>query len=138
MKRKVLLIILSAFLFQQYAMADEGMWLINMLDKQLSSKMKAKGFKLAPNEIYNENGGALTDAIVALDGGSCSASIISADGLLITNHHCAYGDIQAISTPDNNYLENGFWAMNMAAKLSMSNVMLFSLMICGIRSMANS
>ena len=112
MKRKVLLIILSAFLFQQYAMADEGMWLINMLDKQLSSKMKAKGLKLAPNEIYNENGGALTDAIVALDGGSCSASIISADGLLITNHHCAYGDIQAISTPDNNYLENGFWAMN--------------------------
>jgi dipeptidyl-peptidase 7. Serine peptidase. MEROPS family S46 len=74
--------------------------------------MKAKGLKLAPNEIYNENGGALTDAIVALDGGSCSASIISADGLLITNHHCAYGDIQAISTPDNNYLENGFWAMN--------------------------
>lgn len=112
MKRKVLLIILSAFLLQQYAMADEGMWLINMLDKQLSSKMKAKGLKLAPNEIYNENGGALTDAIVALDGGSCSASIISADGLLITNHHCAYGDIQAISTPDNNYLENGFWAMN--------------------------
>jgi len=112
MKRKLLLIVLSAFMLQQFAYADEGMWLINMLDKQLSSKMKSKGLKLAPNEIYNENGGALTDAIVALDGGNCSASIISPEGLLITNHHCAYGDIQAISTPDKNYLEEGFWAMN--------------------------
>jgi hypothetical protein len=88
------------------------MWLINAVDKQLAAKMKSKGLKLAPNEIYNENGGALTDAIVALDGGSCTASIISPEGLLITNHHCAYGDIQAISTPENNYLENGFWAMS--------------------------
>jgi len=111
MRKKLTLIILSLVLIQPYAFADEGMWLINLLDKQMSSKMKSKGLKLAPNEIYNENGGALTDAIVALDGGSCSASIISPEGLLITNHHCAYGDIQAISTPEKNYLEDGFWAM---------------------------
>ncbi len=112
MKKKLLLIILSLCVLQQFAQADEGMWLINAVDKQLATKMKNKGLKLAPNEIYNENGGALTDAIVALDGGSCTASIISPEGLLITNHHCAYGDIQAISTPENNYLENGFWAMS--------------------------
>lgn len=92
--------------------ADEGMWLVNLLDKQLYTNMKAKGLKLKANEIYNEQGGALSDAIVALDGGMCSGSVISASGLMITNHHCAYGDIHALSTPAKNYLEDGFWAMN--------------------------
>ena len=93
------------------AFADEGMWLVNLLDKQLSIQMKNKGLKLKPNEIYNNEGGAISDAIVAIDGGSCSGSIISPEGLLITNHHCAYGDVHALSTPEKNYLEDGFWAM---------------------------
>lgn len=92
-------------------MADEGMWLVNLLDKQMYANMKAKGLKLKANEIYNEQGGAISDAIVALDGGMCSGSVISATGLMITNHHCAYGDIHALSTPAKNYLEDGFWAM---------------------------
>ena len=76
--------------------------------------MANKGLKLKPGEIYNVEGGALTDAIVAIDGGMCSGSIISPKGLMITNHHCAYGDIHSLSTPEKNYLEDGFWAMNMS------------------------
>ncbi len=90
--------------------ADEGMWLINLLDKNLSAKMKKSGLKIDPKVIYDENTASLSDAVVSLDFG-CTGSIIS-EGLLITNHHCAYGDIHALSTPDKNYLEDGFWAMN--------------------------
>lgn len=101
--------LLTIVAFKTYA--DEGMWLVNLLDKQLYAQMKAKGLKLSANEIYNDKGGAISDAIVAIDGGSCSGSIISAEGLMITNHHCAYGDVHKLSTKDKNYLEDGFWAM---------------------------
>lgn len=90
--------------------ADEGMWLINLLDKNLTAKMKMAGLKLDPRLIYDESAATLSDAVVALDFG-CTGSIISQEGLLITNHHCAYGDIHALSTPEKNYLEDGFWAM---------------------------
>ncbi len=97
--------------------SDEGMWLVNLLNKQMYAKMKSEGLKLQANEIYNEQGGAISDAIVALDGGMCSGSVISASGLMITNHHCAYGDIHALSTPAKNYLEDGFWAMNTSQEI---------------------
>lgn len=90
--------------------ADEGMWLINLLDKNLSAKMRAAGLKIDSKVIYDENTASISDAVVALDFG-CTGSIISQDGLLITNHHCAYGDIHTLSTPEKNYLEDGFWAM---------------------------
>ena len=72
--------------------------------------MKKKGLKLKPGEIYNERGTALSGAIVAVDYGMGTGSVISDRGLVITNHHVAYGDIHDLSTPENNYLENGFWA----------------------------
>lgn len=97
--------------------ADEGMWLINLLDKNLYSRMKEKGLKLPAKQIYNEEGASVKDAVIALDGGMCSGSIISEQGLLITNHHCAYGDIHALSTPDKNYLENGFWAFEQTKEI---------------------
>lgn len=112
MNKKFVSALVAMFILIPFAKADEGMWLVNLLDKQIVSKMKSKGLKLKANEIYNENGGALTDAIVAIDGGSCSGSIISPDGLMITNHHCAYSDVHSLSTPDKNYLEDGFWAMD--------------------------
>lgn len=93
-------------------LADEGMWLINLLDKNTYNNMKNLGLKLSPGEIYNETAPSLKDAIVAIDGGMCSGSIISANGLMITNHHCAYADIHSLSTPENNYLEKGFWAFD--------------------------
>ncbi len=112
LKFSKLLLLSAIILFLSVrAYADEGMWLINSIDKQLYQLMKSKGLKLKPGEIYNPEGNALTDAIVALDGGNCSGSIISPNGLMITNHHCAYGDIHALSTKDKNYLEDGFWAM---------------------------
>lgn len=93
-------------------LADEGMWLVNLLDKNTYNNMKNLGLKLSPGEIYNETAPSLKDAIVAIDGGMCSGSIISANGLMITNHHCAYADIHSLSTPENNYLEKGFWAFD--------------------------
>jgi hypothetical protein len=103
-----LLMFLSVF---QISRADEGMWLVNLLDKNLTQKMKKEGLKLDPKVIYDETGSSISNAVVALDFG-CTGSIISNEGLLITNHHCAYSDIYALSTPEKNYLEDGYWAMN--------------------------
>ena len=94
------------------ASADEGMWMINAIDRALEKNMKARGLKMGAREIYDADtkGTTLSDAVVALDFG-CTGSIISDEGLLITNHHCAYADIHSISTPQRNYLEDGFWAL---------------------------
>ena len=111
MKRIFITIFMALALFQS-AWADEGMWMIQSIDKALSKKMKERGLKLSPNEIYNADapGSALSDAVVALDF-ACTGSMISDEGLLITNHHCAYADVHGISTPQKNYLEDGFWAL---------------------------
>ena len=92
------------------AFADEGMWMINTIDRMLEKKMKATGLKLDGKMIYDEEKESLSDAVVAL-AFSCTGSMISQDGLMITNHHCAYSDIHALSTMGHNYLEDGFWAM---------------------------
>ena len=105
--------LLAALLLSSFsAYADEGMWMINAISKALEADMKAKGLKLDANEIYNADaeGASLKDAVLSLDFG-CSGSIISDNGLVITNHHCAYSDVHALSTPEHNYLEDGFWAM---------------------------
>lgn len=89
--------------------ADEGMWLMHLIDKQIQKQLKKEGLKINPKLIYDESSVSLSDAVVALDFG-CTGSIVSEDGLLITNHHCAYSDVHELSTPDRNYLEDGFWA----------------------------
>ena len=93
----------------QSVLADEGMWMINTINAVLERQMKDRGLKLDAGEIYNEGQVSLSDAIVSLDFG-CSGSFISERGLVITNHHCAYADIFALSTAEKNYLEDGFWA----------------------------
>ena len=98
------------------ARADEGMWLVQCLDRALEKNMKARGLKLGAREIYDEEAGSLSDAIVSL-GFYCSGSLISEDGLLITNHHCAYENVSKLSTPEHNYLEEGFWALNRAQEI---------------------
>ena len=98
------------------AFADEGMWMINTIDRALEKKMKAGGLKLDGRMIYDEDRESLSDAVVALSF-SCTGSMISNDGLMITNHHCAYRDIHALSTMDHNYLEDGFWARNSGEEL---------------------
>lgn len=87
--------------------AEEGMWLLSQIDQL---HLNEKGLEIPVTEIYNPDGTALCDAIAWL--GGCSSSFISPDGLLITNHHCAYGSLMRASTPENNYLENGFVAMS--------------------------
>ena len=93
------------------ASADEGMWMIHAIDAALEKKMQERGLELSAGEIYNADasGATLADAVVSL-GFYCTASIVSDEGLLITNHHCAYGDVSALSTAEHNYLEDGYWA----------------------------
>jgi len=100
--------------------ADEGMWLVNLMEKGLVKNMKAAGLKLPANVIYDETKASLSDAIVALDF-ACTGSIISNKGLLITNHHCAYADVHDLSTPEHNYLEDGFWAMKNSEEIPIPN-----------------
>lgn len=89
--------------------ADEGMWLLKHLKKMNEADMQAKGLSLSADDIYNINKSSLKDAIVSL-GGFCTGEIISPRGLMLTNHHCAYGSIQFHSSVENDYLTNGFWA----------------------------
>lgn len=96
--------------------ADEGMWLVNLIEKGLAVKMQEKGLQLDANVLYDENASSISDAVVSLAFG-CSGSMISHDGLMITNHHCAYSDVHSLSTPEHNYLEDGFWAMNRSQEL---------------------
>ena len=93
--------------------ADEGMWMIHAIDSALEKKMQERGLELSAREIYNADapGTSVADAVVSLEFG-CTGSIISDQGLLITNHHCAYSDVHKLSTPEHNYLEEGFWAMS--------------------------
>ncbi len=104
--------LIAALLFVSVAaMADEGMWMIHALDQALERKMQERGLQLSAREIYNADapGATVADAIVSL-GFYCTASVISDEGLLITNHHCAYSDLSDLSTPEKNYLEDGYWA----------------------------
>ena len=107
MKNKALLLL--CLLAPLRLAADEGMWMVNALSRAIVQNMEKDGLKLRAKEIYDEEAVSLSDAIVSLDFG-CSGSMISAEGLLITNHHCAYADVHSLSTPEHNYLEDGFWA----------------------------
>ena len=108
-----ILIVLTALTGSQNAKADEGMWMINLINTALEKQMQERGLELSANEIYNADapGASISDAVVSLEFG-CTGSIISDQGLLITNHHCAYSDVHSLSTPECNYLEEGFWAFN--------------------------
>jgi hypothetical protein len=98
------------------AFADEGMWLLPLIQKMNGKAMKEAGLKLSPKEIYNINGPSLKDAIVQF-GGGCTGEVISSRGLVVTNHHCGYSSIQRLSTPEHNYLFDGFWAKNIGEEL---------------------
>ncbi|HPK09946.1 MAG TPA: S46 family peptidase, partial [Saprospiraceae bacterium] len=96
--------------------AGEGMWLPIFLKALNESEMRDMGMKISADDIYNINKGSLKDAIVHF-GGFCTSEIISDQGLLLTNHHCGYGQIQSHSSIDNNLLKNGFWASTLSDEL---------------------
>ena len=91
--------------------ADEGMWLLPLLEKMNSGRMTELGFEITPQEIYDLNNTTLKDAIVIF-GNGCTGEIVSDQGLVFTNHHCGYASIQQLSSVEHNYLKDGFWAMN--------------------------
>ncbi len=102
------IIILVSFSASQ-ARADEGMWLLPLIEKLNIGTMTEMGLKLTAEDIYSINEASLKDAIVIF-GGGCTGEIVSPHGLLLTNHHCGYGQIQNHSTVEHDYLNNGFWA----------------------------
>ncbi|MBK7691755.1 MAG: S46 family peptidase [Bacteroidetes bacterium] len=108
---KVKLLFGLLFLFTRSLSAKEGMWLPFLLEKMNEKEMKSMGLKITAKDIYDVNKGSLKDAVVIF-GGGCTGEVISEQGLVLTNHHCGYGTVQGLSSLQNNYLLQGFWAKN--------------------------
>jgi hypothetical protein len=111
MKRFFLPLAAALMLAPAALRADEGMWMLPLLEKMNADALRNLGSRLTPDQIYSVNHSSIKDAIVQF-GGGCTAEIISGSGLLVTNHHCGYGQIQALSTTEHNYLEDGYFAMS--------------------------
>jgi len=91
--------------------ADEGMWLLPLIEKLNIGEMSKLGLKLSSEDIYSINKASIKDAIIIF-GGGCTGEMVSSQGLILTNHHCGYGSIQSHSTVEHDYLHNGYWAMS--------------------------
>jgi len=124
--KKLVLSLFAALLLGGSAMSfeppDEGMWLPMFVERLNYVDMQEKGLQLSAEEIYSINNSSLKDAIVGLSGGGvggffCTGEIVSDQGLLFTNHHCGYGNIQTHSTVEHDYLKDGFWAMSLKEEL---------------------
>ena len=112
--RKTLILVI-ALMAAMTARADEGMWLPSLISQRIAD-MQEKGFRLDADDIYSINQASLKDAVV-LFGRGCTGELISPEGLLLTNHHCGYGQIQQHSSVEHDYLKDGFWAMNRSEEL---------------------
>jgi len=117
MKRLLVFVIILQIILSGTVKADEGMWLPALIEKLNINQMKQLGLSINAEDIYSINHSSLKDAVVALDHGSCTAELISAEGLLLTNHHCGFDEIQKHSTVDHDYLMEGFWAKTKDAEL---------------------
>lgn len=106
--KKLLAFLVLAILLAPATRADEGMWLPALIHKLNINDMQKTGLKLSAEDIYSINNSSLKDAIVSI--GGCTAEMISPEGLMLTNHHCAYSDIQRHSSVEHDYLQDGFWA----------------------------
>jgi hypothetical protein len=113
--KKILFLLAFLAVATSSVRADEGMWLPSEIILKIKD-MQAKGFKLTAEDIYSINNSSLKDAVVHF-GGGCTGEIISNEGLLITNHHCGFGQIQSHSSVEHDYLRDGFWAMTRAEEL---------------------
>jgi len=110
----IALIVLSAIL---QGVSKEGMWIPMLLEKMNASEMQAMGMRITADEIYSVNKSSLKDAILHF-GGGCTAELVSSQGLLLTNHHCGYRNIQKHSSVEHDYLTDGFWAPTMKDELT--------------------
>jgi hypothetical protein len=116
MKRSLLLLFISVTACFK-CLADEGMWLPQLLQSMNEKDMKKMGMKINASDIYNISKGSLKDAIVSF-GGFCTAEVISDKGLLLTNHHCGFDAVQNHSSIEHNYIRDGFWAYNNGQELT--------------------
>lgn len=117
-----LFLLLSIFLSVAAVKADEGMWLLKELNKQSLARMKELGFKFPANKIYSEENPSLKDAVVIF-GGGCTGVAVSQQGLIFTNHHCGYGDIQKLSSVEHDYLKDGFVSHSFGEELPAKGLM---------------
>ncbi|WP_158827110.1 S46 family peptidase [Mucilaginibacter lacusdianchii] len=106
-------VLLFTLFVSTMAHADEGMWIPMLIGKNYD-QMKKQGFKLTAEDLYSINKASIKDAIVSMGGGFCTGEIVSGKGLMFTNHHCGFESISANSTPQNNILDNGFYAKSYA------------------------
>ena len=127
MKKFFITIILVLVLFFK-SFADEGMWLPILLGQQVYNEMVKKGLKLTKDQLYNINKPSLKDAILIF-GGGCTGEIVSAEGLIFTNHHCGYDAVASASTMDHNYLRDGFYAHNKGEEIPSNLTVQFLLRI---------
>ena len=116
MKKLVLFVVTAMLMLPASVKANEGMWFLMFLERLNHRDMQKMGLQLTADEIYSINNHSLKDAIVQFSGG-CTAEMISKDGLVLTNHHCGYDKIAELSTPENNYLKDGFWAADRSKEL---------------------
>ena len=114
--KKFLLTLAAIAAMLPSARADEGMWMLPLLEKINSDALRNLGSRLSPDQIYGINHSSIKDAVVQF-GGGCTGEIISGSGLLVTNHHCGYGSIQALSSEEHNYLEDGYWASSRSEEI---------------------
>src|SRR5690554_1305266 len=121
MKKLIFLFTAMLMVLPAKVKADEGMWFLMFIERLNYVDMQEMGLQLTAEEIYSINNHSLKDAIVQF-GGGCTAEIISSNGLVLTNHHCGYGQIAQLSTEENDYLTNGFWAKNHAEELKPANL----------------
>ena len=116
MKKFLSALLLTVFIAPQ-AMADEGMWLLQLMRQQnLKEKMAEAGLQISVDEIYSPDAPSLKDAI-GIFGGGCTGEVVSPNGLVLTNHHCGFSFIQQLSTVEHNYLHNGFWSQSYEEEL---------------------
>ena len=111
MKKIILSFIAALLLVPTTVKADEGMWFLMFIERLNHRDMQKMGLQLTAQEIYSVNNHSLKDAIIQFNGG-CTAEMVSKDGLVLTNHHCGYDAIAELSSEEQNYLKNGFWAKN--------------------------
>ncbi len=120
--KKLFAIVLTLLLsFGFKAKADEGMWLLPLIEKLNMGKMTELGLKLSAEDIYSLNKACVKDAVIIF-GGGCTGEIVSSQGLILTNHHCGYGSIQAHSSVEHDYLRDGFWAKTKEEELPNPNL----------------
>ena len=100
----------------QISAQQGGMWIPSLLNGMNEQEMESLGSHLSAQDIYDVNNSSLKDAIAHFNGG-CTSEVISANGLILTNHHCGFGQIQSHSSLENDYLKDGFWAMNLNEEL---------------------